>query len=41
MSYVEWKTVGGIASSWVTSPIIAALLAFFNFILSDEKVYLR
>ena len=25
---IKWKTVGGIASGWVTTPIIAALLSF-------------
>ena len=38
MSYVEWKTVGGIASSWVTSPIIAALLAFLIYLSAKKSI---
>ncbi len=38
-SFVSWNTVGGIAGSWVTSPLIAATLAFIIF-LSAKKFIL-
>ena len=38
ISYVSWGTVGGIASSWVTSPIIAALLAFLIYLSAKKSI---
>ena len=38
MSYVSWGTVGGIASSWVTSPIIAGLLAFLIYLSAKKSI---
>ena len=38
MSYVSWGTVGGIASSWVTSPVIAGLLAFLIYLSAKKSI---
>ena len=38
VSYVSWGTVGGIASSWVTSPIIAGLLAFLIYLSAKKSI---
>ena len=38
MSYVSWGTVGGIASSWVTSPIIAGLLSFLIYLSAKKSI---
>lgn len=37
---VSWTTVGGIASSWVTSPVISGILAFFIY-LSAKKLIIN
>ena len=38
MSYVSWGTVGGIASSWVTSPVIAGFLAFLIYLSAKKSI---
>ena len=38
VSYVSWGTVGGIASSWVTSPVIAGLLAFLIYLSAKKSI---
>jgi PiT family inorganic phosphate transporter len=41
---IRWKTVGGIAGSWVTTPIFACLISFISlFIIQNvfqQTVYL-